>query len=131
MSGQEIAGRGGPKVRWGRMLLPGVAGAAAWMAAMMALFGPAQTTLANPAYQSQKFLDVFSNPAWPPARMAENPAIMPVGLLDIALLYAGAFAAVRAGLPGNGRLAKGFSFGIVAPGFWRPRRSSFICPGMA
>lgn len=101
------------KVKWGRALLAGLAGGVAWIAALAALFGPAQIVLANPAYQSEKFLDVFMR-ADPPARMVENPFLMPAGLMVLGIIYALVFAVIRPGLPGSSRWAKGLGFALVA-----------------
>ncbi|MFP3943564.1 MAG: hypothetical protein ACLFWF_06715 [Alphaproteobacteria bacterium] len=106
-------GRGTPGIRWGRALLAGLAGGAAWIAALLALFGPAQAILSDPAYQSQKFIDVFAN-LEPLPRNIENPLIMPAGLLVIGVIYGLVFAVIRRGLPGASRLARGLSFGVVA-----------------
>lgn len=107
-----MAGEGRPTIRWGRALLAGVAGGAAWAVAMLALFGPAQAILADPSLQSQKFLDVFVTEPLP--HTAENSLILPAGLLVLGILYAAIFAVVRPALPGSSRLAKGLGFGVMA-----------------
>jgi hypothetical protein len=99
--------------RWGRALIAGLAGGVAWNVGMLLTFGPAQRWLADPELQSPKMFSVFADPELPP-RMNEAPWIVPVMLLGLGVLYGLCFAAVREGLPGQGRLARGLSFGVLA-----------------
>jgi hypothetical protein len=94
-----------------RILAGGVAAAAAWWAGIVVVFGPAQRLLADPSRQSPKFLGAFTEPPLP--RMAEQPAVLPVGLLVIGTIYACTYDWLGARLPGSG-WRKGLAFGLAA-----------------
>ncbi len=65
--------------------LAGLAGGLAWLLSMLAIFGPAQSILTDPARQSAKFLEVFAGT--PPPRMSEAPWIVAAGIFAIATLW--------------------------------------------
>jgi hypothetical protein len=96
-----------------RALLAGIAGGMAWIVAMMLLFGPAQTILANPDYQSQKFLYVVGK-LEPLPHTAGAWWILPLGLLAIGVLYGFVYHFVRRAFPGKSWKVKGIQFGLVA-----------------
>jgi len=81
--------------------------------AMMIFFGPAQAILANPNFQSEKFLYVVSQ-LEPLPRAAENLWILPIGLLMIGMLYGIVFHFIRKAFNGTSRWLKGMKFGLVA-----------------
>lgn len=93
-----------------QVLLGGLAGAVAWWAGLLLVFGPAQALLADPSLQSAKFLEAFMEPPLP--RMAGNPEILAVGLLLIALIYAAVYTTLCPKL--NGTLwRRGATFGLI------------------
>jgi hypothetical protein len=94
-----------------RILRAGVAGAVAWWAGLMLLFGAAQGVLANPDLQSAKLNAVYSMS--PPPRIAADPWLLPVGILVIAMVHAATFAYIRVALP-QGLVRRGLAFGGVA-----------------
>lgn len=94
-----------------QVLLGGLAGAVAWWAGLLLVFGPAQALLADPSLQSAKFLAAFMEPPLP--RMARNPEILAVGLLLIALIHAAVYATLRPKLNG-GVWRRGATFGLIA-----------------
>ncbi|WP_028969055.1 DUF6789 family protein [Sphingomonas sp. URHD0057] len=96
-----------------RSLLSGLAGGLAWIAAMLLLFGPAQSILGDPGLQSAKFMNVMADPEQPP-RMAGALWIVPVGLMMIAQCHAAVFAWVGDRLPGRSALRRGLAFGLIA-----------------
>ena len=65
--------------------LAGLAGGLAWLLSMLAIFGPAQSILTDPARQSAKFLAVFAGT--PPPRMSEAPWIVAAGIFAITTLW--------------------------------------------
>lgn len=94
-----------------QVLLCGLAGAVAWWAGLLLVFGPAQVLLADPSRQSAKFLAAFTEPPLP--RMAENPEILAGGLVLIALIHAAVYAVLRPKL--NGSIwRRGATFGLIA-----------------
>lgn len=94
-----------------RILVSGLAAAAAWWAGVLVVFGPAQMILADPDRQSAKFLSAFTEPPLP--RMAERPEILPLGLILIGLIYACTYEWLGARLSG-GRIRRGLTFGVIA-----------------
>lgn len=94
-----------------RILVSGLAAAAAWWVGLLVVFGPAQAILADPESQSPKFLSAFTEPPLP--RMAEQPEILPLGLLLIGLIYASTYEWLGARLSG-GRIRSGVTFGFLA-----------------
>src|SRR5262245_43361002 len=94
------------------VLLAGIAGGVAWILAMLAFLGPAQAVLVDPARQSAKFLKVFGE-IEPLPKVADQPWILPVGLLVIATIHAAVYGCIREGLQG-GKLRRGLKFGFVA-----------------
>ena len=88
-----------------------LAGAVAWWIGMQITFVPAQAILADPALQSAKMNAIYA--LAPPARIAADPWLLPLGMLVTALAQAVAFAFIRRGLP-DGLLARGLAFGAVA-----------------
>lgn len=102
-----------------RALSAGFAGGLAWIGATMLFFGPAQTILANPDYQSQKFLFVLGQ-LEPLPHTAGAWWILPIGLLAIGVLYGIVYHFVRSAFPGKPWWKKGIGFGLVAWGLMVP-----------
>jgi hypothetical protein len=96
-----------------RAVVAGLAGGIAWIVALMIFFGLGQVILADPAYQSQKFLFVMTE-LEPLPRAAEAWWILPVGLLAIGMLYGMVYHFVRRAFPARTWWKKGLSFGLVA-----------------
>ena len=90
----------------------GLAGGIAWIAGVMVLFTPAQAVLANPAWQSAKFLSVLTEME-PLPRVAADPWLFPAGVALIGIVYGHVYAMVRGSL-GTGAWRRGARFGIVA-----------------
>lgn len=96
-----------------RALIAGFAGGVAWIAAMILFFGPAQAILANPDFQSHKFLFVVGQME-PLPYTAGSWWILPLGLLAIGVLYGVVYHFVRRAFPGKPWWKKGIQFGLVA-----------------
>jgi hypothetical protein len=96
-----------------RALFAGFAGGIAWLVATMLFFGPAQIILANPDYQSPKFLYVVGQ-LEPLPYAAEAWWIIPAGLIIIGMLYGVVYHFVRRAFPGISWWKKGIRFGLVA-----------------
>jgi hypothetical protein len=96
-----------------RAIGAGFAGGFAWIIALTILFGPAQIILANPNYQSEKFLYVVSQ-LEPLPYAAETWWILPAGLLFIGMLYGIVYHFIRKAFDGESRWLKGMKFGWVA-----------------
>lgn len=94
-----------------RIVLAGVAGAAAWWVGLQLFFGAAQSILADPDLQSPKLMAIFETP--PPPRMATDPWLLPAGMLVVALFQAAVFAFIRGSLP-RGLILRGLAFGAIA-----------------
>jgi hypothetical protein len=94
-----------------RILRAAVAGAIAWWAGLMGIFGAAQGVLGHPALQSQKLNAVFEMP--PPPRIAVDPWLLPLGIFVVALIHSIVFAYIRRALP-NGIVARGLAFAAVS-----------------
>ena len=94
-----------------RILMSGVAAAAAWWAGLVVVFGPCQRILADPQRQSAKFLAAFTEPPLP--RFADQPEALPLGLVTIGMIYALTYSWIGSRLPGRG-WRKGLSFGFIA-----------------
>ena len=94
-----------------RILRAGVAGAIAWWAGLMLIFGAAQSVLANPAFQSAKLNAVYELPPLP--RIAVDPWLLPAGIFVVALIHATVFAFLRPALPDR-LVRRGLAFGAVA-----------------
>lgn len=94
-----------------RIVAAGTAAAFAWCVGIVVVFGPAQALLADPERQSAKFLAAFSEPPLP--RMAEQPVVLPIGLLVVGLAHALAYRWVGRTLPGPG-WRRGLAFGVLA-----------------
>jgi hypothetical protein len=92
--------------------LAGLAGGVAWIAGVVVLFTPAQAVLADPAYQSAKFLSVLGE-LEPLPRVASRPWLFPAGVALIGILYGHVYAGIRGSL-GSGAWRRGTRFGIVA-----------------
>lgn len=99
-------------IGWLRGPLAGLAGGVAWLAGIFIFFGPAQRILANPEYQSAKFLAAFAE-VEPLPRAADSLWVLVGGLLIIGVVYGFVFAWLAPALPGS-RWRKGVSFGLVA-----------------
>jgi hypothetical protein len=96
-----------------RAAIAGLAGGMAWILSMMLFFGPAQTILANPEYQSQKFLTVMGE-LEPLPYTAEAWWILPAGLLATGILYGIVYHFIRRAFDGNPWWKKGVGFGLTA-----------------
>lgn len=96
-----------------RALSAGFAGGIAWIGGMVLFFGPAQSILANPDFQSQKFLFVVEQ-LEPLPHTAGAWWILPIGLLAIGMLYGIVYHFVRKAFPGKPWWKKGVQFGLVA-----------------
>ena len=94
-----------------RIIIMGIAAAAAWLLGFIVFFGPAQRVLTDPDLQSAKFLSVMGGAVAPPPRIAEHPWILPVGLVIIGIVYAIVFSLLPLG---GGRLRRGSLFGLIA-----------------
>ena len=94
-----------------RIVRAALAGAVAWWAGLMFIFGAAQGVLADPALQSSKMMAVYD--MQPPPRIAEEPWLLPVGVFVVALVHACTFAYLRAAFP-RGLAARGIAFGAVS-----------------
>ena len=68
-----------------RSTLCGLAGGVAWTIGIALFFGPAQSILGDPAHQSAKFLDAFTQEPRP--RIDEKPLLMVLGLAAIGILW--------------------------------------------
>jgi hypothetical protein len=100
-----------------RILRAAIAGALAWWVGMQLFFGQAQALLADPNLQSAKMSAIYE--LAPPARIAVDPWLLPVGMFVTALFQAACFAFIRRGLPA-GLVARGLAFGGVAWGLFTP-----------
>jgi hypothetical protein len=94
-----------------RVIVAGIAAAAAWWAGIVVVFGPAQAVLADPQRQSAKFLAAFAEPPLP--RMADSPWALPLGLLVIGLIHALAYRWLGSRLSGPA-WRRGLAFGLLA-----------------
>lgn len=96
-----------------RALVSGFVGGLAWIGAMLLLFGPAQAILADPAYQSGKFLAVFGQ-VEPLPRATGAWWILVVGLLAIGVVYGLVYHFVRGAFSGKPWWGKGLRFGAAS-----------------
>ncbi len=96
-----------------RAIISGLAGGVAWICTMILFFGPAQLILANPEYQSQKFLTVMAQ-LEPLPYTAEILWILPVGLLVMGVLYGIVYHFIRQAFPERSWWKKGLQFGVIA-----------------
>jgi hypothetical protein len=95
-----------------KALIAGFAGGLAWIVAMTLFFGPAQAILANPDYQSHKFLYVVGQ-LEPLPRAAEAWWIIPSGLLIIGVIYGIVYHFIRRAFAEMHWRKKGIRFGLV------------------
>ncbi len=95
-----------------RIIIAGIAGGLAWYVGLLIFFGPAQVILSDPAWQSPKFLAVFTE-IEPLPRSVTEPWSLFVGLAIVGLIYSAVFAALGSGVPGEG-WRKGVAFGLIA-----------------
>jgi hypothetical protein len=100
-----------------RIARAALAGTAAWWIGMQLTFVPAQAILADPALQSAKMNAIYE--LSPPARIATDPWLLPLGMAIAALAQAIVFAYIRRGLP-DGLIARGLAFGAVAWALFTP-----------
>lgn len=94
-----------------RILRAGVAGAIAWWAGLMLLFGAAQGLLGHPALQSSKLNAIYE--MQPPPRIAHDPWLLPLGILFVAFIHAATFAYIRPALP-RGIVRRGLAFAAIS-----------------
>ena len=100
-----------PVVPWRRILLAGPIAGVVWLAAVFAIFGPAQAILSDPAHQSPKVVAVFTT-LEPPPLAVTTPWAVALGFLVLATVYSAVYAILSASLPGAG-WRKGVSFGLL------------------
>ncbi len=96
-----------------RAAVAGLGGGVIWLVTMSLLFGPAQIILANPDFQSEKFLYVVTQ-LEPLPRAAGTWWILPAGVLFIAMIHGIAYRFVRDAFSGLPAWSKGVRFGLVA-----------------
>ncbi|MEM6813022.1 MAG: hypothetical protein AAF600_01355 [Bacteroidota bacterium] len=94
------------------VIVSGLIGGGAWIAGMILFFGPAQSILGDPEFQSAKFKTVMEQME-PLPRMAGNFWIIIVGLLCIGIIYSIVFSFVGPRLTGT-NLQKGIKFGFIS-----------------
>ncbi|MDX1583718.1 MAG: hypothetical protein R3338_08985 [Thermoanaerobaculia bacterium] len=94
-----------------RVVAATAAAAVAWGIGLVLIFGPAQRILADPALQSPKFIEVFTQP--PPPRIADEPALLGIILLVVGLAQAIAYAWLEPKLSGR-FYRNGSSFGLLS-----------------
>jgi hypothetical protein len=82
------------------------------MAAILVFFTPAQAVLANPQYQSAKFLSVMTA-LEPFPRVTQAPWVFPAGLISIGIVYGLAYSGIREAL-GPSPWIRGLRFGVVS-----------------
>lgn len=95
-----------------RIVVTGVVAAVAWYVGMILVFGPAQKLLANPEYQSHKFLAVFTQME-PLPRMVVQPVSFYVGFLAVGIAFSLACHIICRWIPGSS-FKKGAFFGVIA-----------------
>ncbi len=95
-----------------RIFLTGILVTVVWYVGIILVFGPAQSILADPAYQSQKFLEVFTEME-PLPRMYLQPVAFYFGFLIVGICFSGAYHLIGRHLPGK-TLRKGAFFGFGA-----------------
>lgn len=95
-----------------RVFITGIVASLVWFSVMLLLFSPAQQFLANPAYQSQKFLDVFTK-LEPLPKMIIQPTAFYVGFLIVGLAFSFAYHLVARWMPGK-NAQKAMLFGFIA-----------------
>lgn len=95
-----------------RIFIGGLIAAIVWYIGLLTVFGPAQQILADPAYQSQKFLEVFISME-PLPRMYSQPVAFYTGFLMVGIAFSFAYYLMDRWMPGK-ILKKGLLFGIVA-----------------
>lgn len=95
-----------------RIFIGGFIAAVVWYAGILLVFGPAQQLLADPAYQSQKFLDVFTR-IEPLPRMVVQPGAFYAGFLIVGTAFSFAWHLTGRWMPGK-PVKKGALFGFVA-----------------
>lgn len=89
-----------------------IAGPLWWLGALLFfVYSGAQNVLSNPAYQSEKFLQVFAV-LEPLPRMATNLGFIWIGMGIIGLFPAGVFLYLNNKLPGNW-WQKGLKYGLL------------------
>lgn len=94
-----------------RVVISGLVGGGAWILGMIVFFGPAQSILADPNFQSAKFKAVMEQME-PLPRMANNIWIILVGLLGIGIVYSMVFSFIGPKLSGT-NFRKGIQFGLI------------------
>lgn len=95
-----------------RIFLAGTIATIVWYAGILLVFGPAQSILADPAYQSKKFLVVFTQME-PLPKMYLQPIAFYVGFLIVGTAFSLAYHLIGRSLPGKS-LYKGAFFGFGA-----------------
>lgn len=95
-----------------RIIIGGFTAAAVWYVGLLLIFGPAQQILANPEYQSQKFLAAFTQME-PLPKMVVQPGAFYTGFLIVGILFSVACHLLNQWLPGT-RLRRGLLFGFIA-----------------
>lgn len=107
------------QINWGRGFLACLLGGIAFPLAVTGAFLPAQTILANPAYQSAKMMKVFFE-LEPLPRTGTDPGFVLFGLFLFGILHALIFVTLFPAFPGTGwrkGIGLGFMIWLVAI-FW-------------
>ena len=94
-----------------RFVALSLAASIGWFVGMSLAFGPAQTILANPSYQSAKFLSIFST-VGPPPRIDTPPEF--AGLLLVLGLFIALAWRLHRPDPGTPAWRRGLRFGLLA-----------------
>lgn len=95
-----------------RIPVAGIVAAVVWFLGLQLVFGPAQGILANPEFQSRKFLEVFTS-LEPLPKYAIEPMVFYAGFLVVGLTFSIAYHLIHRLLPGH-TSRKGFRFGLLA-----------------
>ena len=95
-----------------RVSVAGVVATVVWFLGLQFVFGPAQGILADPEFQSRKFLEVFTR-LEPLPKYAIEPIAFYAGFLVVGLTFSIAYNLIHRLIPGR-TARKGFTFGLLA-----------------
>lgn len=99
------------KITW-RIVAGGICASVVWIAGLVIFFSPAQYFLADPTYQSRKFLEVFSI-IEPLPRMEVQPVAFITGFILVGIALSWAYVLLDRWIQGS-TYKKGLRFGLVA-----------------